>query len=86
MNIQPSNLPNHSRIESMDIEAESQVHLAWGVNKSNTLQKGSSDYSLIHHLKNSILSLRQDYFSTSTVDASLLFKSKDDLDRRLLLI
>lgn len=77
-------LSRPSRIEVMDVEAEGQ--LRWGTNTSQGLIKGSSDYSLISHLKDSILSLRQEYFSTSSSHPSFFAENRDGLDRRLLLI
>jgi hypothetical protein len=59
---------------------------------SHTLQtstkvviSGSSDYSKITTLKNTILELRSSYFSSNSV-LSVQGQNRDELDRRFLLI
>ena len=48
-----------------DIEAEKATKLTWSQSEANVLYSGSSDYSLIRNLKDGLLQLRQDFFSTN---------------------
>ena len=75
-----------TRDQQIDLEGEVQANLAWGVNDAHIIVKGSSDYSLINSLKNAVLLLKQDFFSTSGPQISIFGEKRDDLDRRLLLI
>lgn len=75
-----------NRSEVTDIEGESRANLQWGVTDTSVVIKGSSDYNLINSLKNAVLHLRNDFFTTSGPQITIFGEKRDDLDRRLLLL
>ena len=74
------------RNETQDIEGESRAALQWSNSETSVVIKGSSDYSLLHGVKNAILTLRQDFFVNQGPTISIFGEKRDDLDRRLLLL
>lgn len=68
------------------MEGDSAAVLKYAADKTNTtIVSGSSDYSMISGLKDAILDLKTNYFS-STGNITIKGEKRDDLDRRFLLL
>lgn len=68
-----------------EVDAERELFLRYANSSDKVVLSGSNDYGILSAMKNSLVSLKSDYFSSSG-NITIETERKSELDRRFILL